>query len=32
MGTVLSFGEDGQKELYVLTTAGQVLRINRVFQ
>jgi glucose/arabinose dehydrogenase len=32
MGKVLSFGEDGQKELYVLTTAGQVLRINRVFQ
>jgi glucose/arabinose dehydrogenase len=32
MGTVLSFGEDGQKELYVLTAAGQVLRINRVAQ
>ncbi|MBL0391475.1 PQQ-dependent sugar dehydrogenase [Ramlibacter monticola] len=32
MGTVLSFGEDGQKELYVLTGAGEVLRIQRVFQ
>jgi hypothetical protein len=32
MGTVLSFGEDGQKELYVLTAAGQVLRISRVFR
>ena len=30
MGTVLSFGEDGRKELYVLTGAGQVLRITRV--
>jgi glucose/arabinose dehydrogenase len=30
MGTIVSFGEDGQKELYVLTAAGQVLRINRV--
>jgi glucose/arabinose dehydrogenase len=27
MGMVLSFGEDGQGELYVLTAAGQVLRI-----
>jgi len=32
MGTVVSFGEDGQKELYVLTAAGQVLRIERVLQ
>ena len=32
MGTVLSFGEDGQKELVVLTGAGEVLRIQRVFQ
>ena len=32
MGTVLSFGEDGQKELYVILGEGQVLRINRVFQ
>ena len=32
MGTVLSFGEDGQGELYVLTAAGQVLRINRASQ
>lgn len=32
MGTVISFGEDGQKELYVVTAAGQVLRINRVFE
>ena len=30
MGTVLSFGEDGRKELLVLTQEGQVLRINRV--
>jgi glucose/arabinose dehydrogenase len=30
MGQVVSFGEDGQRELYVLTTAGQVLRIMRV--
>ena len=30
MGQAVSFGEDGQKELYVLTTAGQVLRIVRV--
>ena len=30
LGTVISFGEDGRKELYVLTGAGQVLRINRV--
>ncbi|HET8746591.1 MAG TPA: PQQ-dependent sugar dehydrogenase, partial [Ramlibacter sp.] len=29
MGSVISFGEDGQKELYVLTAAGQVLRIER---
>jgi glucose/arabinose dehydrogenase len=29
MGDVVSFGEDGQKELYVVTTAGQVLRIVR---
>lgn len=29
MGSVLSFGEDGRKELYVLTGEGQVLRINR---
>ncbi|MEJ8835302.1 PQQ-dependent sugar dehydrogenase [Ramlibacter sp. AN1133] len=32
MGTVVSFGEDGQRELYVLTAAGEVLRIERVFQ
>ena len=32
MGTVISFGEDGQQELLVLTAAGQVLRIHRVFQ
>ncbi|GAB3664040.1 PQQ-dependent sugar dehydrogenase [Ramlibacter alkalitolerans] len=32
MGTVISFGEDGQKELYVLTDAGQVLRIDREFR
>ena len=30
MGTVISFGEDGRKELYVLTGAGEVLRIGRV--
>ena len=30
LGPVLSFGEDGRKELYVLTGAGQVLRIGRV--
>ncbi len=29
MGTVISFGEDGRKELFVLTGEGQVLRINR---
>ena len=29
MGTVLSFGEDGRKEPYVLTGEGQVLRITR---
>ncbi len=32
MGTVISFGEDGQKELYVITAAGEILRIERVFQ
>jgi glucose/arabinose dehydrogenase len=29
MGDIVSFGEDGQKELYVVTTAGQVLRLVR---
>jgi hypothetical protein len=29
MGMVLSFGEDGRKELYVLTAEGQALRIGR---
>jgi hypothetical protein len=32
MGTVLSFGEDGRKELYALTAAGQVLRVGRATQ
>jgi hypothetical protein len=30
--TVVSFGEDGQKELYVLTAAAEVLRANRVLR
>ncbi len=30
MGTVQSFGEDGRRELYVLTAEGQALRIGRV--
>jgi glucose/arabinose dehydrogenase len=29
MGAVVSFGEDGQKELFVITGAGQLLRIER---
>jgi glucose/arabinose dehydrogenase len=32
MGTVISFGEDGRKELYVITAAGELLRVERVFQ
>ena len=31
MGQVVSFGEDGLRELYVLTGGGQVLRLVRVF-